>query len=38
VMVIYDVVIREVGGDPTWEKECEWAFNAMFGVRYEMDY
>jgi hypothetical protein len=38
VMVIYDVIIREAGGDPTWEKECEWAFNAMFGVRYEMDY
>jgi hypothetical protein len=38
VMVIYDVVIREAGGDPTWEKECEWAFNTMFRVQYEMDY
>jgi len=38
VMVTYDVVIREAGGDPTWERECEWAFRGMFGVRHEMDY
>ena len=34
VMVTYDVVVREAGGDP---KECEWALGRMFGVRYEMN-
>jgi hypothetical protein len=26
VMVTYDVIIREAGGDPTWQKECEGFF------------
>jgi hypothetical protein len=38
VMVTYDVVIREAGGDPAWEKECEFAFSNILGVRYEVDY
>jgi hypothetical protein len=37
VMITYDVVIREAGGDPRWEKECEFAFSFMFGVRYDLD-
>jgi hypothetical protein len=36
VMVTYDVVIREAGGDPKWEKECEFTIAYMFKVRYDM--
>jgi hypothetical protein len=38
VMITYDVVIREAGADPTWEKECEFFFSNLLGVRYEVDY
>jgi len=37
VMVTYDVIIREAGGDPTWEKECENFFSYILGVRKEAD-
>jgi hypothetical protein len=32
VMITYDVVIRDAGGDPRWEKECDFAFRYMLGV------
>jgi hypothetical protein len=35
LMVIYDLVIREAGGDPDWENECKQVFAWVFGVRYE---
>ena len=34
VMVTYDVVIREAGGHPTWEMQCENAFHDMFGMHH----
>jgi hypothetical protein len=38
VMITYDVVIRETGGDPMWEEECEMVFQSILGVRYEVEY
>lgn len=35
LMVIYDLVIREAGGDPDWENECKQVFSWVFGVRYQ---
>jgi hypothetical protein len=35
VMVIYDLVIREAGGDPDWAKECKHVFHQVFWVRYK---
>jgi hypothetical protein len=35
LMVIYDLVIREAGGDPDWENECKQVFAWVFKVRYE---
>jgi hypothetical protein len=35
LMVIYDLFIREAGGDPDWETECEGVLACVFGVRYE---
>lgn len=38
VMITYDVVITEAGGDPMWEEECEMVFQSILGVRYEVEY
>ena len=38
VMIAYDVVIREAGGDPMWEEECEMVLQSILGVRYEVEY
>ncbi len=38
MMITYDVVIREAGGDPMWKEECEMVFRNILGVRYEMEY
>lgn len=37
VMVVYDVVIREAGGDPEWERECDQVLSGMFGVPWKSD-
>jgi hypothetical protein len=37
VMVTYDVIIREVGGDLAWQEECEGVFSYILRVRYEAD-
>lgn len=29
IMVTYDVVVREVGGDPAWEEECEMVLSGI---------
>lgn len=38
VMVVYDMLVKEAGGDPNWEKECKVAFWFLFAVKWEVDH